>query len=558
MVISVVTMFIDAASSHQRGKTYTRYLLRESYREDGKVKHRTIANLSHCSQAEIDAIKLALRHKHNLSALGAIPEISLEQGSRIGAVFCLNVIAHRLGIPQTLGSHRHGQLALWQILARLIDQGSRLSAVRLAQHHAACEVIGLDAFCEDHLYENLAWLAEHQEAIEMRLFQRRFGQTPPQLFLYDVTSTYLEGVDNILAAFGYNRDRKKGKQQLVIGLLAASDGTPVAVRVFEGNTGDTATVASQVRILAEKFGVEEVVLVGDRGMIKKKQIKLLLDADFHYITALTKPQIKKLLAKGVFQLGLFDDQLCEVSHESIRYVLRRNPVRQQEIAQSRDDRIKSLCQKAARETNYLTEHPKAKVETALKKLTSQRVRYGLADFVEILVTERTLSVVVDEEGKKTTSVLDGCYVITTDLSGSAASAEVIHDRYKDLTKVERAFRTWKTGHLELRPVHVRTEESTRGHVFVVMLAYLIERELEALWRNFDMTVPEAIDVLGSLRGTIVQVNQATCQKVPQPAGDIKKLLDAADIHLPGVLPVRSVKVATRRKLTTRRNKPAHQ
>ncbi len=558
MVISVATMFIDTASSHQRGKTYTRHLLRETYREDGKVKHRTIANLSHCSQKEIDAIKLALQHKHNLSALGTVPEISLEQGSRIGAVFCLNVIAHRLGIPQALGSHRQGQLALWQIIARLIDQGSRLSAVRLAQHHAACEVIGLDAFCEDHLYENLAWLAEHQEAIEMRLFQRRFGQAPPQLFLYDVTSTYLEGVDNILAAFGYNRDGKKGKQQLVIGLLAASDGTPVAVRVFEGNTGDTATVASQVRILAEKFGVEEVVLVGDRGMIKKKQIKLLLDADFHYITALTKPQIKKLLAKGVFQLGLFDDQLCEVSHESIRYVLRRNPVRQQEIAQSRDDRIKSLCQRAARGTNYLTEHPKAKVETAFKKLTSQRARYGLADFVEILVAERTLSVVVDEEGKKASSVLDGCYVITTDLSGPAASAKVIHDRYKDLAKVERAFRTWKTGHLELRPVHVRTEESTRGHVFVVMLAYLIERELDALWRNFDMTVPEAIDQLGSLRGTIVQVNQTTCQKVPQPVGDIKKLLDAADIRLPGILPVRNVKIATRRKLTTRRKKSENQ
>lgn len=558
MVISVATMFIDTASSVQRGKTYTRHLLRESYREDGKVKHRTIANLSYCSQAEIDAIKLAFQHKHNLSALGTVPEISLKQGSRIGAVFCLNVIAHRLGIPQALGSHRQGQLALWQILARLIDQGSRLSAVRLAQHHAACEVIGLDAFCEDHLYENLAWLAEQQEAIEIRLFQRRFGQAPPQLFLYDVTSTYLEGVDNILAAFGYNRDGKKGKQQLVIGLLAASDGTPVAVRVFEGNTGDTATVASQVRILAEKFGVEEVVLVGDRGMIKKKQIKLLLDADFHYITALTKPQIKKLLAKGVFQLGLFDDQICEVSHESIRYVLRRNPVRQQEIVQSRDDRITSLFQRAARKTKYLAEHPKAKVEIALKKITSQRERYGLADFVHIIVAERTLSVVVDEEGKKAASILDGCYVITTDLAGPAASAEVIHDRYKDLAKVERAFRTWKTGHLELRPVHVRTEESTRGHVFVVMLAYLIERELDALWRNFDMTVPEAIDQLGSLRSTIVQVNQTTCQKVPQPAGDIKKLLDAADIRLPGVFPVRSVKVATRRKLTARRKKSENQ
>ena len=395
-------------------------------------------------------------------------------------------------------------------------------------------------------------MAKNQGAIEKRLFQKRFGNALPQLFLYDVTSTYLEGVKNILAAFGYNRDGKKGKQQLVIGLMTAPDGTPVAVRVFEGNTADTKTVSAQVKILAEEFKVKNVVLVGDRGMIKKKQMALLDDADFHYITAITKPQIRSLLDKGVFQLDLFDEELCEVEHGSVRYVLRRNPIRQQEVHDSREQRIQKLFQLASQQTQYLAEHPKAKVETANKKLSARLKRYGLADVLELEVGERTLSVAVNEAGKKAASALDGSYVITTDLPAETASKEVIHDRYKDLAKVERAFRTWKTGHLEARPVFVQTEESTRGHVFVVMLAYLIERELDALWRDLETTVPEAIDQLGSLCGTIIQVNQTKCQKVPQPTGLTKELLKAADVRLPGVLPIRKANVATRCKLVPRR------
>ena len=545
-------MYIDTASSVQGGRTYTRYLLRESYRENGKVKHRTLANLSQCSVEEIAAFKLALKHKDNLTVLGTVEDVELEEGTRAGAVLCLNAIARRVGLAEVLGNHREGRLALWQILARLIGQGSRLSAVRLAQSHAACDILGLDSFTEDHLYANLAWLAEHQESIEKRLFRRRYGDSVPQLFLYDVTSSYLEGDHNILAAYGYNRDGKKGKKQLVIGLLAGPDGAPIAVRVFAGNTGDTATVAEQVRLLAQEFGVQEIVFVGDRGMIKKKQIDLLQDNDFHYITAITKPQIRTLLEKDVIQLDLFEDQLCEVEHESVRYILRRNPVREREIAESRQDRLASLRDFARKQTHYLSEHPRAKVEVAQKKLLDRCQRYGLKDVVEVLVSQRTFSIEIDEAAKQQAAALDGCYVIKTDLPASRASAEVVHDRYKDLAQVEKAFRTWKTGHLEIRPVHVHTEESTRGHVFVVMLAYLIERELHALWRNIEVTVPEAIDELGSLRGTVVTLKQSSCQKIPRPTGRTKELLDAAGIRLPEVLPLRGVTVATRCKLVPRR------
>lgn len=548
----VATMYIDTASSVQRGKIYTRYLLRDSYREDGKVKHRTLGNLSHCSPEEIAALKLALKHKGNLSVLGTVDDISVEEGTRVGAVFCLNVIAHRLGLPGILGNHRQGRLALWQIYARLIGQGSRLSAVRLAESHAACEILGLDSFNEDHLYQNLAWLADHQESIEKRLFRHRYGDKVPQLFLYDVTSSYLEGVHNILAAFGYNRDGKKGKRQLVIGLLTGPDGVPVAVRVFEGNTSDMGTVSDQIQILAKKFDVEEVVLVGDRGMIKKKQIDLLKEKDFHYITAITKPQVRKLLEGNILQLDLFDDEICEVEHDSVRYILRRNPVREREIAENRNSKLASLQSLINQQSQYLMEHPKAKAEVAHKKLRDCCRRYKLDTFVSIVSSERTFSMIIDEENRKAASDLDGCYVIKTDLPASDLNLEVVHDRYKDLAKVERAFRTWKTGHLEVRPVHVRTEESTRGHVFVVMLAYLIERELDAHWREIDITVPEAIDDLGSLRGTVLKIKETTCQKIPRPAGRTKKLLDAAHISLPEVFPLRKVNVATRQKLVPRR------
>jgi len=541
-------MYVDSSTYIQGGKTYTRHLLRESYREDGKVKNRTHANLSHCSEEEITAIKLALKYKSKLALLGSVENVQMEEGPRIGAVYCLHTIAQRLGLTKVLGKTQEGLLALWQIYARLIDQGSRLSAVRLAESHAACDILGLESFNEDHLYDNLAWLSERQESIEKALFRFKYSESVPQLFLYDVTSSYLEGVHNLLAAFGYNRDGKKGKKQLVIGLLTGPDGAPVAVRVFAGNTCDTATVAEQVRSLAEGFGVKEVVLVGDRGMLKKKQTDLLHEHDFHYITAITKPQIRTLLEKDVIQLGLFDNELCEVQDGSVRYVLRKNPQREAEIANSRNDRIKTLNRLVQEQTQYLSLHAKAKVEVAQKKIQDRASRYGFNDIVEVVISERTVSLVIDEDAKQKASVLDGCYVLKTDVLSSQLSTEAVHDRYKDLAEVERAFRTCKTGHLELRPVFVQKESSTRGHVFVVMLAYLVERELDRLWRQIEITVPEAIDNLGSLRGVVIRLGQSSCQKIPTPTGRTKELFDAANIRLPEVIPMREVKVVTRRKL----------
>jgi len=552
MIFNVATMYVDTSYSTQLGKTYCRHLLRESYRESGTVKHRTLANLSHCSSEEIAAIKLALKHKGNLTVLGSLEDIETKQGLRIGAVFTVNVLAERIGLSKALGHHRQGRLALWQVMARFIDQGSRLSAVRLAERHAACDILGLDSFNEDHLYSNLAWLCEQQEAIEKRLFRIRYANRPPELFLYDVTSSYLEGVKNILAAFGYNRDGKKGKMQLVIGLLTSADGTPVAVRVFEGNTQDPKTISEQVRTLAATFGVKRVTLVGDRGMIKQGQIDLLNEKGFHYITAITKPQIKKLISEGVFQMELFDDEVCTVQWEGVRYILRCNRQRAKELEGNREDKLNKVKGLLKGNNFYLAEHPRAKIEVAQRKVEEMAKTLKINEWASVVTNGRALELVVDEEVKKQVAQLDGCYVIKTDLPGEAATAETIHNRYKDLAQVERAFRTFKNGHLELRPTFVRSEASTRGHVFVVMLAYLLERELSNYWRGLETTVAEGIDELSSLRGTVLTIGQTRCQKMPESEGLSKQLLEAAGIKLPDILPLRKVPVATRKKLVSER------
>ena len=550
-------MYIDTSKSVQRGKTYYRHLLRENYREGGKIKHRTLANFSGLSDEVIAAMKLALKHKDDLSVLVNVKEVEATQGMRIGAVICLQVLAVRLGIVKALGTDRQGKLALWQVMARLMDQGSRLSSVRLAERHGVCDILGLDAFHEDHLYANLSWLSEHQEDIEKRLFKDRYGSLPPRLFLYDVTSSYLEGTCNALGAFGYNRDGKKGKRQIVVGLLTDSDGFPVSVRVFEGNTQDVKTVCDQISVLAQQFGVQEVIFVGDRGMLKQSQLEFLTGHRFHYITAITKAQIRKFLKEGVFQLELFDEELGEIQNEGIRYVFRRNPCRAKEISASRADKLQSLQKLMDKQNAYLAGHGRSKVETAISKVTTYAQKLKMQKWIEVDVDERRLTLQFNDQACEEASQLDGCYVIKTDLPAAVMPTEAIHARYKDLAQVEWAFRTFKQGHLEIRPTFVQTEDSTRGHVFVIMLAYLLERELYRCWQDMDITVAEGIDELGSLRGVEITVGKVTCQKVPRPVGLSEKLLHAAGVRLSNILPARKVVVATRKKLPTERKIKQH-
>src|SRR5437867_1363789 len=548
-------MYIDTSQLTRGGKTYTRHLLRESYRANGKVLHRTIANVSHCSEAELEALRLALRHKGDLEYLGTIQDaITLKQGLSFGAVWTVYHVARRLGIEKALGTTREGKLALWQVIARVIDQGSRLSAVRLAMAHAACDVLGLGAFDEDALYENLDWLAGSQASVEDKLFAQRTKTKPVSLFLYDVTSSYLEGTQNAFAAFGYNRDGKKGKRQIVIGLLCDEDGHPVSIEVFPGNTQDPHTFASQLAKVKARFGVQEITFVGDRGMIKGQQIEDLAQQGFHYITAITKPQMEKLLKQGTFQLDLFDQELAEVlTDEGLRYVLRRNPVRAQEVRDTRHAKLATLQAHVAKQNQYLTDHPRAKTQGAWQKLIARAKTLRLADWVELTLVERSMTLTINEDAHTEATKLDGCYVLKTDLTPTQAPKELVHDRYKDLASVEHAFRTCKTAHLEVRPIFLRLAERTRAHAFVVMLAYQIIQYLAVCWSALDCTVEEGLHALTTL--CLVEVapqNAASYHCIPTPRAFIAQLLRSADIKLPKVFSLSGTRVSTKKKLQSER------
>src|SRR5262249_54921660 len=343
-------------------------------------------------------------------------------------------------------------------------------AVRLAMAHAACDVLGLGPFDEDALYENLDWLAGAQARIEDRLFAQRQKTKPASLFLYDVTSSYLEGTYNELAAFGYNRDGKKGKMQLVIGLLCDEDGYPVSIEVFPGNTQDPRTVAAQVEKLKGRFGVTAITFVGDRGMLKGQQVEDLAQQGFHYITAITKPQIDKLLRTGALQMDLFDQELAEVlTEKGIRYVLRRNPMRAQEMRDTRHAKLATLQAQVTKQNQYLIDHPRANAQGTLLKLVARAAKLRIADWVELTLVEHTITLTIRGTAQTEAAKLDGCYVLKTDLTPAQAPKEMVHDRYKDLASVEQAFRACKTVHLEVRPIFVRREARTRAHAFVVML-----------------------------------------------------------------------------------------
>lgn len=550
-------MHIDISVTRSRGKVYRRVLLRTSYREGNKVKHKTVANLSHESDEVIEAIKVALKNKDEISKfLTATSETpKLTKGPSVGAVYALTEVARRLSITKSLGNTRDGKLALWQVIARVIAQGSRLSAVRLSADHAIYDLLKLETFNEDDLYSNLDWLSENQSVIEKKIFKAKQATSKKtlNLFLYDVTSSYAEGDQNEYGNFGYNRDKKRGKKQIVIGLLTDCEGDPVSVQVFEGNTSDNTTVVEQVQKISDQFNVTNVIFVGDRGMVKGPQINEL-GVDFKYVTAMTKPQMMSLIENNKIKLEDFSADLKEIADEktSLRYILRRNPIRMEEIAAQKKSKLQSLEKKIAKENIYLQEHPKASVEVAAKKMRAYASKLKIRNWVKIRKNGPVVTLKVDDTKLAEESKLDGCYIIKTNVINSAeTTSSIMHERYKDLSNVEWAFRTMKTTQLEVRPYYVRKFSRTDGHVFVVMLAYKLIQYLRSAWQHIEITVEEGIALLASFC-SLLRGSNPSCQYLPQPDDRTKKLLDALDIQLPEVLPYKKVDVATRKKLLSER------
>jgi transposase len=512
-------------------------LLRESYRDKGKVNTRTIANLTHWAPERIEALRKALKGDFDGMDGDAV------SGEIFGVLFALKQLADQVGMTRVLGPSEEGRLALFLVLARIAHAGSRLSAVRWAEQHAVSDILGLEEFDENDLYAALDWLAAEQTRIEQNLYQRYVERNgaPPAIVLYDVTSSYFEGEHNELANYGYNRDGKKGKQPIVIGLLTGADGEPLAVRVFEGNTADPSTVSTQIALLKQQFGVDEVVFIGDRGMLKAKG-KAALDAQgWRYISALTKPQIRALLKDGVLQPDLFDEDIGEVAQDGKRLIVRRNESMQRRVRARRADKLQRLEVLIAERNAFVGQSTRADPAAGLRQLEQWVKRYNLHGFVTLSLEQTQIRCTIDQDKLDEVALLDGCYVLETTVPAASMDKQTVDERYRDLQRVERGFKTMKTDCLEVRPIFLRNGERTKAHVFVAMLALKITRLFQSLLhRAFGttdddphaMTPADALQALSRLTYLIYDIKGTRYARLIQPDDQQCILLDALGIRCP--------------------------
>jgi hypothetical protein len=470
------------------------------------VVHETLANLSKLPPDLIDLIERHCKHQPpppespDPPANGSNAPAAIHLGPCYGVLAALDGLARELGLVQAVGEQsRLQRLALFLVYARLAHQGSRLSAARWSEDHAVKQILQVASFDEDDLYAALEDLEARQASIEAALAPKVVAPKGRAIYLYDVTSVYFEGRENELADFGYNRDGKTGKKQLVAGLLTDGNGEPISIQLYRGNTGDPPTFLDALQKLKVRFGAEEVALVGDRGMIKRMGKEALGEAKFCYVTALTDPQIRALLAKKRLPMELFEDKPAEVELGAKRYVLRCNPRTQARERARRADQWARVQAKITTRNQQVEQKPRSDPNSSLKQAQGLLTRYRLHGWVKVELAGRKVIWTEDTAARQKQAQLDGCYVIESDLPKEVASTQQVHDRYLDLTQVERDFRTLKTGLLEVRPIFLRKEARTRGHALVCLLALKLARELDRRLAPLGLTVEDGLERLKAVR-----------------------------------------------------------
>lgn len=459
-------------------------LLRESYREGTKVRKRTLANLSALSAAQVEAIRRTLRGE-TLVPLADL--FAIVHSRHHGHVQAIRIAMAQLGFESLIASRpsRERDLVVAMVMARIIEPSSKLATTRWWHTTTLPDILGVADADEDDLYAALDWLITRQQHIEKKLAARHLHTGG--FVLYDLSSSYFEGTTCPLAALGYNRDGKRGKLQVNYGLLTDPRGCPVAVSVFEGNTGDPKTVMPQVEKLQKTFAIEQLVLVGDRGMISQKQIHELKQREgIDWITALRTGAIRKLVDGGHIQLGLFDERnLFEVTHPDFpgeRLVACRNP----QLALLRANKRQSLLEATSRELEKvrgMISRGKMKGKDAIGVRIGKVVdKYKMAKHMVLDIRDDGFDFHLDDDKVSAEAALDGLYVIRTSVPAQRLATDDVVRSYKMLSQVERAFRSLKTIDLEVRPIRHRLEDRVKAHIFLCMLAHYVAWHMIESWR----------------------------------------------------------------------------
>jgi hypothetical protein len=526
-----------------RRKDYSSAYLRRTYRDDGRVKNETAANLSALPGHVIDLIDAGLKGQQLVPAAEAV---TITRSLPHGHVAAAHAMARTLGLPALLGpAGRHRDLALALIISRVVAPASKLSTLTWWDDTTLGADLGVADASTDDIYAAMDWLGGRQDAIEAGLARRHLAPepNPSRMALFDLSSSWLEGSHCPLAARGYSRDGKKGKLQIEYGLLTDPAGRPVAVRVFPGNTGDPAAFTAIADVVRKKFGLAKMVMVGDRGMITSARIQALNQQQdgtpqpdpYGWITALRAPAIKKLMADdGPLQLSLFDEQdLAEITSDDFpgeRLIACRNPVLAADRARKRQDLLaateKLLAPILARvRSGKLTGAGPIGVEVG-KVITT----YKTAKHFAVTITDTTLTIERRQDQIDAEAALDGFYVLRTPIPAGELDAAAVVTAYKNLKYVERDFRHIKSDDLDLRPVFHRLGERVKAHVLICMLACYLAWHLRRAWAPLtftDQDPPGQDNPVAPARRSAAAQAKASCQHDPagQPYRSFRSLLE---------------------------------
>ena len=463
-------------------------LIRSTYREDSKVKHQTLSRI-----VGLDLMQLKLLQAVLQGNVVAKSEFKIMSSKEYGASFAGIALAKELGLDKAIYSKPYEQWvkdSLAMIVGRLVNAGSKLALSKINKDSALWELCGViddKIDVNEHCYEAMDRLYKSQDRIQKSLVKRHLHNG--SLVLYDITSSYLEGEysDSELVEFGYNRDKKRGHEQIVISLLCSKEGCPVAIEVFAGNTKDESTVVLKIKEIKEKYSIDSIIFVGDRGMVTKAQYDKIDHQTVKTISALTHNNIKTLCEKEVVQLSFFDEKnIVEVDdpeNKDVRYCLCKNPMMTEKEGKTRQ----ALLDKTAEKLNKIASSTCKCKDSKAVRLGKVINKYNMAKFVIYSIENDVLTWSFDNEKIASEAVLDGCYIIYTDVPVNEMNAAEVVKSYKSLIKVEQAFRSLKTTKLEIRPIYHKTDDRIKCHVFICMLSYYLmwnmKRRLKPLFED---------------------------------------------------------------------------
>jgi hypothetical protein len=525
-------MHVATTRRHYKDAVYETHLLRRSYRDaQGRPRNETLANLSHLPPTTIEVIRRSLKGE----AFVAAGEAFIIMRSRPhGHVAAVTAMARSLGLPDLLGpACRERDLAFALIIARACRPGSKLATTRWWADTTLAPDLDIASADTDEVYAAMDWLLDRQERIEAQLADRHLQ--PDGLVLYDVSSSWMEGRTCPLVAHGYSRDGRRGKAQIVYGLVTDADGRPVAVNVFAGNTGDPSAFADTVAMITDRFGLQRMVMVGDRGMITGARIAALRDrGGIDWITALRAPSIRKLVEQQAIQLSLFDEaNLAEITHPDYpdeRLVVCRNPALAADRARKRSQLLAATDAELDKITRAVATgrlRDAGKIGVRVGKVIA---RFKMAKHYQLDIADGHFAYHHDHDSIAAEAALDGVYVIRSSVTAERLHGAGVVEAYKRLANVERDFRCLKTVDLDIRPVHHRLEQRVRGHVLVCMVAAYLTWHLRRIWAPLcftDEAAPQRHDPVAPARRSVTALRKASRQTTPdgQPVHSYRSLID---------------------------------